>query len=310
VHFNFTNAQTENGIGEGESLTTEQEVPDARKQKQEPLTIHDDHHHKTKTNAYVSVTETTGAADAHYDKYSYKPLPELRPVTTVISLPPMYKIDSKDYQEAERERTLKRSRSRVSFSNFVGINDMHERSKSATNVKHHSPDSRLIEHGNERANVAEETETENTVNTNVHNDHISKTIFTVDPETLHDVRVRHLDEVTYRGRKLKNYIKPEERYKLDPLVMKRRQSKMDKLAKESVSFLKRVNHENIKVEIAFPRSARKRIMTKLVKENNSGKCKTVTDNSGPIIQRKIEEFMHSISDYIHQQQLAKEQFYQ
>jgi len=89
--------------------------------------------------------------------------------------------------------------------------------------------------------------------------------------------------------------------------MQRRQQKMDHLAKESITYLKRVNHENINVDIAFPRSARRRILTRLVKENNSKKSRKVCDDSTVEMRRKIDYFMESVSEYIRKQKLEREQ---
>ena len=270
---------------------------------------------KTTNGNHLHVTETVTDIDTG-DSVSYKPLEERNVDTRIITLPPMYKIDSKAYQDAERERAINRSRSRVSFSSFVGIHetkdDYRPKSKSS-DTKRPPSDIRTSEHENKHEKSDSEKENkllEESVADNNSNDKTTKTVHTIDPETLLDANVRKSEEVVYRGKRIRNYIKPEERYKLDPLVMKRRQNKMDKLAKESVSFLKRVNHENIRVEIAFPRSARKRILTKLVNENNSGRSKTVIDSNEPVIRRKIEYFMSSMSEYIHQQQLEREQYFQ
>ncbi|XP_060586103.1 uncharacterized protein LOC132741858 [Ruditapes philippinarum] len=265
-----------------------------------------------------TVTDNENVLENEIDKgdlITYKPLEERTVDTRVITLPPMYKIDSKAYQDAERERAINRSRSRVSFSNFVGVHetqdDYRPKSKSSDTKRSTSETKHAEQERHEKINSEKENKSnEESAEENYKSDKTTKTVHTIDPDTIVDAHDRKSEEVLYRGRRLRNYIKPEERYKLDPLVMKRRQNKMDKLAKESVSFLKRVNHENIRVEIAFPRSARKRILTKLVHENNSGQNKTVTDNNEPIIQKKIEYFMNSMSEYIHQQQLEKEQYFQ
>lgn len=108
-------------------------------------------------------------------------------------------------------------------------------------------------------------------------------------------------DVFYKGRRLKNYIKPEERYKLDPLIVRRRQMKMDRLAKESVTYLARINHENLSVEIAFPRAARSRILQQLIKENNSCKNQLPLNPDAELLKIKTEEFLTSISKYIARQ---------
>lgn len=256
------------------------------------------------------LTEDIYAGDTHGFTNNVFDVKARKIDTRIITLPPVYKIDSKAYQDAERDRAISRSRSRVSFSN---LHESHEdrapKPKSPTETKKATSDTKSPEHNNEfhhRLEVKEKTEELSEENTSQKK---LMTVHTIDPDTLLDVQVRKQDDIFYRGRRLKNYIKPEERYKLDPLVMKRRQNKMDKLAKESSTFLKRVNHENIKVEIAFPRSARKRILTKLVQENNSDRSKTVKDSNEPVIQRKIQYFMNSISEYIHQQQLEREQYF-
>lgn len=109
-------------------------------------------------------------------------------------------------------------------------------------------------------------------------------------------------DIYFKGKLLKNYIKPEERYKLDPVIVRRRQLKMDRLANESVTYLARVNHENIRVEIAFPRAARSRMLQKLVKDNNSNKKQKPYDAGAEMLKTKVDAFLKSISNYISKQQ--------
>lgn len=233
-----------------------------------------------------------------------------------IFLPPVYKITSQAYQDAERERTIQRSKSRVSFSsNPTPVKDAPNAGVTKEKPRPVSPEvpshitTELTEHNRTHVSDTGTDILKSSFNTERSFTERGNAVVTLDPESFHDIRIRKLEDVVYKGRRLKNYIHPEDRYKIDPIIMKRRQNKMDKLAKESVSFLKRVNHENIKVEIAFPRSARKRILLKLVEENNSVKGKRVCDTDGPLIQRKVEYFMSSISDYIRQQQYEREQTY-
>ena len=107
--------------------------------------------------------------------------------------------------------------------------------------------------------------------------------------------------VFHKGKRLRNYIRPQERYKLDPVVVRRRQLKMDRLAKESMTYLSRVNHENIRVDIAFPRAVRSRILDQLVRENNSKRSQTPFNPESVLLKRKIEEFMDGVSRYISRQ---------
>ena len=225
-----------------------------------------------------------------------------------ISLPPAYKIDSKVYQDAERSRAINRSRSRVSFS---GGPQMLSEANVVKEIKQQKPltpekqsqntDKRMRDSPTNTDITTIEKQTAESPSRTVVN------ILTLDPETMHDVKLRHIDDVMYKGKKIKNYIRPDERYKIDPIVMQRRQQKMDHLAKESITYLKRVNHENINVDIAFPRSARRRILTRLVKENNSKKSRKVCDDSTVEMRRKIDYFMESVSEYIRKQKLEREQ---
>ena len=234
-------------------------------------------------------------------------LPTYRSIGAPISLPPMYKIDSQSYQDAERARTLQRSRSRVSFSsNPISITEVPN--AGTDKVKKVSPEvpANVETHESGKSNEYDHVP-EQSLRSDRTNSDRNHAMMSLDLESFDESRERKLKEVVFKGKYLKNYIHPEDRYKLDPLIMKRRQNKMDKLAKESVSFLKRVNHENINVEIAFPRSARKRILLKLVEENNSVKGRRVNDENGPLIQKKVDYFMNSISDYIRQQQFEREQ---
>ncbi|KAL4232502.1 hypothetical protein ACF0H5_007194 [Mactra antiquata] len=290
------------------------------------LNVYKQEHHKNQGTdsdgtETMCVIETVHAIDRHEETAqtnSYKPLKEFKQSTKVITLPPMYKIDSKAYQEAERERLITRSKSRVSFSGLpTGVAPELQTDRPPRRSPPVVEKKPMTSEVKESENVMQSTESPDVLRESI--DSISRTdgryfprsttLFTLDPETMHDVRVRQIDDVEYRGRKLRNYIRPEDRYKLDPLVMKMRQNKMDKLAKESMSLLKRVNHENIKVDIAFPRTERKRILTKLVRANNLTSGRKVYDNNGPVIQKRVATFMESISDYIQQQQIEREQCY-
>jgi len=237
----------------------------------------------------------------------------VRAVGQVISLPPVYKIDSQSYQDAERARTISRSKSRVSFSsNLASASDGH----GSNNMSNARADRSPVDMSKSETN---QTDTDNHVSDNVgcenekprntYSRERSKTGLTLPAEVFEDERIRQYTEVVYKGRVLKNYIHPQDRYKLDPIVVKRRQNKMDRLAKESVSFLKRVNHENINVEIAFPRSARRRVLNQLVEENNAGKSYKVNDEDELQIRERMEYFMDSIGEYIRQQQLERDKEY-
>ncbi|KAH3736223.1 uncharacterized protein LOC127850731 [Dreissena polymorpha] len=229
--------------------------------------------------------------------------PESRMFTAPLTLKSAYEINSKDYQEAQRRREISRSRSRVNFSSPVHASkDQSPKEKPVSPERLASASVRVVNEINESNTGLEKTNNGSSESQRSQKAHL----LTLDPETMQDISVRSIGNITYKGKLLRNYIRPEERYKIDPIVIKRRQNKMDKLAMESVSFLKKVNHENTKVDIAFPRSERKRILIKLVAANNSGKGQKVAGDDGEIIQQKIEYFMASISDYIRKQQLERE----
>ena len=122
------------------------------------------------------------------------------------------------------------------------------------------------------------------------------------PSTLVQVaKSSRCEDVLYKGKWLRNYIRPEERYKLDPVILRRRQLKMDKLAKQSDTYLGRINHENISVDIAFPRTVRNRILQQLIDANSSGKRQIPSNPDEELLAAKIELFLKSVSHYVSNQ---------
>ncbi|KAK3598482.1 hypothetical protein CHS0354_039573 [Potamilus streckersoni] len=126
--------------------------------------------------------------------------------------------------------------------------------------------------------------------------HTVATMEALDPAQLNGIEgIDSKGCVLYKGRILKNYIRPQHRYKLDPRLMRRKQVSMETLAKLSHTFVRGINHANKHLEIAFPRPARQRLLVELVKKNNAGKGLIASDPNSALLQTKIKAFMNSIT---------------
>ncbi|KAL3882039.1 hypothetical protein ACJMK2_028419 [Sinanodonta woodiana] len=126
--------------------------------------------------------------------------------------------------------------------------------------------------------------------------HTVATMEALDPGQLNGIEeIYSKDCVSYKGRILKNYIRPQHRYKLDPRLMKRKQVSMETLAKLSHTYVRGINHANKHLEIAFPRPARQRLLEELVKKNNAGKGRIAYDPNSAFLQTRIKAFMNSIT---------------
>ena len=229
--------------------------------------------------------------------------------TKLISLPAVYKIDSDEYQNSMRKRMIRRARSRIeptqnalpNTTNDAFDTESEQKTFAAVAIQEERPDN--YETGKLSTAINSENDKFENQSMKSGKEKELNVLISLD-STMTDVHcVKAADTVVYRGKLIHNYIRPEDRYKLDPLIIKRRQNRMDKLSKESATFLKRVNHENIRVEIAFPRSTRQRLLTRLVDENNSDKGRKRKSSDEIYIQSRVQDFTASISNYVFHQRL-------
>ena len=122
------------------------------------------------------------------------------------------------------------------------------------------------------------------------------------PSTLVKVaKFSKTEDVLFKGKWIRGYIRPEERYKIDPVILRRKQLNMDNLAKQSDTYLGRINHENMSVDIAFPRTVRNRILQELIDANSSGKSNKPLNPDVEVLATKVEQFLQSVSQYVDNQ---------
>ena len=248
----------------------------------------------------------------------------------LITLPKVYEIEI-EASKGAFQRMMHRSRSRVSFSvPTSGVEDQQgmDYRTHPTNVNSDTGDRNEDENitvdrsgtsdtydpevvavQNNSANSkcdGQPTESETSKSIFRKRNTIRRTLSTgavnIPPKLSQDMQECRCEDVLYKGRKLRNYIRPEERYKLDPVIVRRGQLKMDRLAKESSTYLGRINHENISVDIAFPRTVRNRILQQLIDDNNSGKSQILCNPEEELLKTKVGQFLESISQYISKQQ--------
>ncbi|KAK6169948.1 hypothetical protein SNE40_018464 [Patella caerulea] len=103
--------------------------------------------------------------------------------------------------------------------------------------------------------------------------------------------------VCYKGRKLFNYIKPQERYKKDPLDLMRREKLVMKLSMTSSESLEESRKSALKAREAFPKAARIRLLNHLIENNANNKSKRPCLDYNAQLQARINGFLNSIDEY-------------
>ncbi|XP_050393488.1 uncharacterized protein LOC126811698 [Patella vulgata] len=103
--------------------------------------------------------------------------------------------------------------------------------------------------------------------------------------------------VCYKGRKLFNYIKPQERYKKDPLDLMRREKLVMKLSMTSSESLEESRKSALKAREAFPKAARIRLLNHLIENNANNKSKRPCLDYNAQLQARINGFLKSIDEY-------------
>lgn len=109
--------------------------------------------------------------------------------------------------------------------------------------------------------------------------------------------VDHRDYLWFRGKKLHNYVKPQDRYKHDPFKMKKREKLMKKLATETPVFAEDQREQILNVDLTFSKATRARLLKQLVEENSSKRQGSSTNGYEQTLNSKIEHFMKSIEDF-------------
>lgn len=96
---------------------------------------------------------------------------------------------------------------------------------------------------------------------------------------------------------LQNYIKPQERYKVDSLLMKRT-GRLKKRLSIDVPLASVDTVEPVRLRKVFSKSAKQREYNRLVEENEKRKHKTQTLDLDSDIQFKIDKFLQSLDNFI------------
>ncbi|ESP04619.1 hypothetical protein LOTGIDRAFT_170591 [Lottia gigantea] len=105
-----------------------------------------------------------------------------------------------------------------------------------------------------------------------------------------------LSQVIFRGQKLKNYIRPQDRYKRDPLNLVKREKMVMKLSMTDSESLEESRKAALKAGEAFPKAARLRMLNELIASNNNKSGGPHLDYNIEL-QARIEHFLHSIDDF-------------
>ena len=106
-----------------------------------------------------------------------------------------------------------------------------------------------------------------------------------------------VDYIIYKGKKIRNYIKPQSRYKSDPFQFRRREKLVRKLATETEIFVDDNRKRLYKVDITFSKATRQRLLKQLVDENSSKESKSKLDIRDDKLDFKIKNFLKSIDNF-------------
>lgn len=122
----------------------------------------------------------------------------------------------------------------------------------------------------------------------------------VDFSDVHPAHNFVLDDncILYKGKVIRDYVKPHLRYKHDPFAKKSRERLIRKLTGDVAINIEEENSEPIKVHRNYSKGARKRMLKQLVDENNSP-CKDQLNNAeNDKLEEKIHLFHESINEFI------------
>ncbi|KAK3098574.1 hypothetical protein FSP39_020810 [Pinctada imbricata] len=103
--------------------------------------------------------------------------------------------------------------------------------------------------------------------------------------------------IFHKGRKIRNYVKPQHRYKNDPFHFRRREKLIRKLATETEVYLDEQRKKLYNVEITFSKASRQRLLKQLVDENSSRENKAKIDTKDDKLDSKIKSFLRSIDNF-------------
>lgn len=108
----------------------------------------------------------------------------------------------------------------------------------------------------------------------------------------HDER----DYIVFRGKKIHDYVKPQDRYKHDPFKMKRREKLFKKLSKDT-TLVNDDRNSNLKFNLTFSKASRKRILNQLVKKNSSSVNQVKINAWDETLPNRIQDFFVSIHPF-------------
>lgn len=109
--------------------------------------------------------------------------------------------------------------------------------------------------------------------------------------------VDHRNFMWFKGKKLHDYVKPQDRYKHDPFKMKKREKLMKKLATETPVFAEDQREQILNVEMTFSKATRARLLKQLVEENSTKRQTSSRNSYEQSLNSKIGQFMKSIEDF-------------
>ena len=111
------------------------------------------------------------------------------------------------------------------------------------------------------------------------------------------------DCTVFKGFRIRNYVRPQERYRTDPFMSRRRERSKFRLSLENPVCLSG-NRGERKTEMIFPRSSRQKVLQELVERNNQP---IQTQDSGvvpPELRAKIDDFFRTIEPYCPKPELS------
>ena len=104
------------------------------------------------------------------------------------------------------------------------------------------------------------------------------------------------DYTVFNGYKIRNYVRPQLRYRADPFLSSRRERSLIRLSIEHPVYLNG-NRGDMKSDMLFPKTCRQKVLQELVDRNNQPAPVQDSGVVPPELRAKIDEFFKTIEPY-------------
>ncbi|PVD28327.1 hypothetical protein C0Q70_10914 [Pomacea canaliculata] len=104
------------------------------------------------------------------------------------------------------------------------------------------------------------------------------------------------DCTLFRGHKIFNYVRPQDRYKADPFYTSRRERLLQRLSMETPVAMGD-SRKQVKVAVIFPKHARQRLLQRLVEQNHRPLRTADRGAVHPVLRARIEQFYQTLEPF-------------